>query len=126
MKPYIVLLGFVTVIGALALASASLNWVSTDAYRFGCVALLASAAAGFRVRIPNVTATLSANFLFILYGLVELSWSETTMLGAFLTLTQCLWHENKRPPLKQLAFNVANDAAVEFRQGVCRYPVFLT
>ncbi len=81
-----------------------------DAYRFGSFALLASAAAGFKINLPGMSGTLSANFLFILYGLVEFTEPETMALGCFLTLMQCLWHQGRASTLVKTAFNVGTTA----------------
>ena len=81
-----------------------------DLLRFGSFALLAAAAAGFKITLPGITGTLSANFLFILYGLVEFTAPETMLLGCFLTLMQCVWHLGRRTPLIKTAFNVATTA----------------
>lgn len=81
-----------------------------DWYRYGSFALLASAAAGFKISLPGMSGTLSANFLFILYGLVEFTLPETLLLGCFLTLMQCVWHQGRRTAVLKTAFNVATTA----------------
>ncbi len=53
-----------------------------------------------------MTGALSANFLFILYGIVEFSFSETMLMASFLTLTQCLANWTKGLRWHQVAFNV--------------------
>ena len=105
--------GFVSVIivtGLLILAAEVVQLKIPDLYRFGSFALLASAAAGFKISLPGMSGTLSANFLFILYGLVEFSAPETMILGCFLTLMQCVWHQGRRTPLVKTAFNVGTTA----------------
>ena len=90
--------GFLTVVivaGMMILMVEMFRLRIPDVYRFGSFALLASAAAGFKIALPGMTGTLSANFLFILYGLVEFTLPETTILGCFLTLMQCLWHQGR-------------------------------
>ena len=102
-------IGFVTVIivtGLSLLLADLLQLKIADLYRFGSFALLASAAAGFKISLPGMSGTLSANFLFILYGLVEFSAPETMLLGCFLTLMQCVWHHGRRTPMMKTAFNV--------------------
>lgn len=105
--------GFVSVIivtGVSILAADLFRLKIPDLYRFGSFALLASAAAGFKIGLPGMSGTLSANFLFILYGLVEFTAPETMLLGCFLTLMQCVWHQGRRTPLVKTAFNVATTA----------------
>ncbi|HEY3739225.1 MAG TPA: diguanylate cyclase [Bryobacteraceae bacterium] len=105
--------GFLTVVivaGMMILIVQMFRLRIPDVYRFGSFALLASAAAGFKIALPGMTGTLSANFLFILYGLVEFTLPETTILGCFLTLMQCVWHQGRRTPLIKTAFNVGTTA----------------
>jgi diguanylate cyclase (GGDEF)-like protein/putative nucleotidyltransferase with HDIG domain len=105
--------GFLTVIivaGMMILVVEMFGLRVPDLYRFGSFALLASAAAGFKIALPGMTGTLSANFLFILYALVEFTLPETTILGCFLTLMQCVWHQGRATPLVKTAFNVGTTA----------------
>jgi diguanylate cyclase (GGDEF)-like protein/putative nucleotidyltransferase with HDIG domain len=100
-----VFLWLISITGALILAVSIAYWQSADPYRFGCVVLLASAAAGFKVALPEMSGTLSANFLFVLYGIVEFSFPETVLLAAFLTLTQCIANWSPKMRVEQVAFN---------------------
>jgi diguanylate cyclase (GGDEF)-like protein/putative nucleotidyltransferase with HDIG domain len=62
-----------------------------------------------------MAGTLSVNFLFILFAIIELSLPEAMMLGALTTLIQCLWHAKRKPRPVQVLFNVtcvANAIAV--------------
>ncbi len=95
-----------TVIGLSALAASLAFWQSRDPYLFGCVVLLASVASSFRVALPGMTGTLSANFLFILYGIVEFSFSETLALASFLTGAQCLVSIGRAVRAEQVLFNI--------------------
>ena len=51
--------------------------------------------------------TLSLNFVFVLFGLVDLSATETIVLGAIVTLVQCLWSTDRRARPAQVVFNTA-------------------
>ncbi len=53
-------------------------------------------------------ATMSANFLFILVGILDLSYSETVLMGCLGGLVQTLWHADPRPRPIQWLFNLAN------------------
>ena len=101
-----VFLWSITGIGLSMLFISLLFWQTTDAYRYGCLVLVASAAAGFKISLPGMTGALSANFLFILYGIVEFSFSETMLMASFLTLMQCLANWAKSLRWHQVAFNV--------------------
>src|SRR5579863_926774 len=70
-----------------------------------CIAILASR---LKVSLPGITGTLSVNFLFILLGVLELSFSETLILGAVSILAQTLYPE--RPNALQVSFNVCAGA----------------
>ena len=61
-----------------------------------------------KVNLPGITGTLSVNFLFILIGVLELSFTETLILGAVSMLAQCLYPE--RPTAIQVTFNVCAGA----------------
>jgi len=83
------------------------HWESADPVRFTIYLLLALVASTLKVRLPGLTGTLSLNFLFILIGVSQLSFSETLALGAVATVTQSVWKNRTRPTLPQVLFNVA-------------------
>jgi diguanylate cyclase (GGDEF)-like protein/putative nucleotidyltransferase with HDIG domain len=66
-----------------------------------CIAILASR---LKVNLPGITGTLSVNFLFVLIGVLELSFTETLILGAIAMLAQCIYPY--RTKALQVAFNV--------------------
>ena len=51
---------------------------------------------------------MSLNFLFILLGISQLSFSETVLLGAVATIMQCIWKSRTRPSIPQVLFNIAS------------------
>jgi hypothetical protein len=57
------------------------HWESADPVRFTIYLLLALVASTLKVRLPGLTGTMSMNFLFILIGVSQLSFSETLALG---------------------------------------------
>jgi len=61
-----------------------------------------------KVQLPGIKATMSANFLFILVGILDLSNSETVLMGCLGGLVQSLWYSNPRPRPVQWLFNLAN------------------
>ena len=71
---------------------------------FICYVGIAILASRLKVNLPGITGTLSVNFLFILIGVLELSFTETLILGAISMVAQCLYPE--RPRAIQIAFNV--------------------
>jgi diguanylate cyclase (GGDEF)-like protein/putative nucleotidyltransferase with HDIG domain len=84
------------------------RWHSDDLFRFGCFLAVALAASVLKVRLPGIKATMSANFLFILVGILDLSYSETLLMGCLGGLLQTLWHAHPRPRPIQWLFNLAN------------------
>lgn len=87
---------------------ALLHWHSEDSLRFACFLAVALSASLFKVRLPGIQATMSANFLFILVGILDLSYSETLLMGCLGGLAQSVWQAKPRPRLIQLLFNFAN------------------
>ena len=83
------------------------HWECGDPVQFTVYLLLALVASTLKVRLPGLTGTMSLNFLFILIGISQLSFSETLALGAIATVTQCVWKSKTRPAIPQVAFNVA-------------------
>src|SRR5258708_10237104 len=100
--------GVTTSFGVGALAFALLHWHSQDLLRFGCYLAVAVLASGLKVQLAGIDGTMSVNFLFILLGVMELSLSETLVIGCTATLVQSVWQARKRlDPIKVL-FNVAS------------------
>src|SRR5580693_612551 len=81
---------------------------SKNIAEFICYLGIAILASRLKVTLPGITGTLSVNFLFILLGVLELSFSETLILGAVSILAQTLYPE--RPNALQVTFNVCAGA----------------
>src|SRR6202030_565595 len=96
------------VIGGPLLPYALLHWQSADWVRFVCFMLVALGASLFKVRLPGIEATMSANFLFILVGILDLSYPETLLMGCFGGLVQSICQAKPRTRLIQFLFNFAN------------------
>src|SRR5690242_15992170 len=96
------------VIGAPLLPYALLHWQSADSLRFACFMVVALTASLFKVRLPGIQATMSANFLFILVGILDLSYPETLLMGCLGGLLQSIWQAKPRPSVIQLLFNFGN------------------
>ena len=100
---------FTQLIGGLPLLPyAIFRWHSDDLFRYVCFLVVALAASVLKVRLPGIKATMSANFLFILVGIIDLSYSETLFMGCFGGLVQTLWRAHPRPRPIQWLFNLAN------------------
>jgi diguanylate cyclase (GGDEF)-like protein/putative nucleotidyltransferase with HDIG domain len=83
------------------------HWHSSDPIQFLCYFAVALIASSFKVTLPGIDGTMSVNFLFILLGVLEMSFAETLMLGFGSVLIQCYWKSSK--PLKaiQVIFNLS-------------------
>jgi len=102
---------FLTVVvgcGSLVLAYTILHGKSQEPVKFACYLTIALAASRLKVNLPGITGTMSVNFLFVLLGVLELSFSETMALGCAAIVVQCL--ERDRPRPLQIAFNVCSTA----------------
>jgi diguanylate cyclase (GGDEF)-like protein/putative nucleotidyltransferase with HDIG domain len=100
---------FTQLVGGLPLLLyALLRWHSDDPFRYVCFLTVALCASLLKVHLPGIKATMSANFLFILVGILDLSYSETVLMGCLGGLFQTLWQANPRPRPIQWLFNLAN------------------
>jgi diguanylate cyclase (GGDEF)-like protein/putative nucleotidyltransferase with HDIG domain len=94
----------VVLIGLGTLTYAAIHQSSKNIAEFICYLGIAILASRLKVNLPGITGTLSVNFLFILIGVLELSYTETLILGALSMVAQCLFPD--RPRAIQLTFNV--------------------
>ena len=100
---------FITLVvlaGMGILVYGGIHQTSKNIAEFICYAGIAVLASRLKVNLPGITGTLSVNFLFILIGVLELSFTETLILGAISMVAQCLYPE--RPRALQVAFNVCS------------------
>src|ERR1700731_5233943 len=98
---------FITLVvmaGLGTLVYGGIHQSSKNIAEFICYLGIAILASRLKVNLPGITGTLSVNFLFILIGVLELSFAETLILGAVSMLAQCLYPE--RPRAIQVTFNV--------------------
>src|SRR5258708_39194151 len=99
-------LGLIGVLGTAVIFTAIANWESPDLLKFSGHLLVAICCSGLRIRVPGINGTLSLNFLFMLFGLIELTPPETVALGTLLTVVQCFWNQPRKPRPAQVLFNV--------------------
>jgi diguanylate cyclase (GGDEF)-like protein/putative nucleotidyltransferase with HDIG domain len=100
----------VSLLGAVALGMALTAWESPDLLKFAGFLTVATLSAGILIKVPGVISSLSLTFLFVLFGVLELSGPETVVLASVVTLVQCYWNQSRKPGLTQIAFNVATMA----------------
>jgi diguanylate cyclase (GGDEF)-like protein/putative nucleotidyltransferase with HDIG domain len=113
----------VGILGTLVIAHSVMTWESTDLLKYAGFLLMAVFSSGMRIRVPGMPGTLSLNFIFILFGLVDLGTSETIIMGTIVTLVQCLWNKERRARPAQLVFNsCAMAAAIAITEQVYHSP----
>jgi hypothetical protein len=88
--------GVMVGLGTAVLAVGALHPTSHQPMKFLCYLLVAVAASRLKVNLPGITGTMSVNFLFILLGILELSFAETLALGCAAILTQCFYRDRQR------------------------------
>ncbi len=101
---------YVAGLSALALgcfAAGFSHWESTDPIKFVCYLALAIAASFLKIKLPGVNGTMSVNFLFILLGVLELSFGETLLLGVAEVFVQSRWGSSKNLKPVHVIFNAS-------------------
>ena len=97
-------IALIVVSGLATLTYGAIHQSSKNIAEFICYVGIAILASRLKVNLPGITGTLSVNFLFILIGVLELSFTETMILGAISMVAQCLYPD--RPKAIQVTFNV--------------------
>src|SRR5437762_1707806 len=106
-------LGAKLFIAAMALAAmgcfvlALVNWHSSDPLKFVCYLAVALLASSLKIKLPGINGTMSVNFLFILLGVLELSFAETVVIGFAAVLVQCYWRSSKDMKPIHVLFNLS-------------------
>ena len=96
----------VITLGALQLTIAVLRWHSSNVIAVSSLALLAVVASALKVRLPQISSTISGNCIFILIGICVLPLPETIAIACASALMQSIWRPKRRPLPLQIAFNV--------------------
>jgi diguanylate cyclase (GGDEF)-like protein/putative nucleotidyltransferase with HDIG domain len=102
-------IGFVVLVGTVVLLYGASHSDSNNIAQFVCYLLIVLLASRFKVTLPDIADTMSVNFLFVLVGILELSFTETLMLGSVGVFMQCFYRENPRPI--RVTFNICASAA---------------
>ena len=101
-------IGLIVTIGTCVLLFGAIHQSSKNIAEFICYLGIAVLASRMKVNLPGITGTMSVNFLFVLLGVLELSFSETLILGCVSILVQSLYPD--RPNAIQVTFNVCAGA----------------
>jgi diguanylate cyclase (GGDEF)-like protein/putative nucleotidyltransferase with HDIG domain len=94
--------------GALVLLAGTIHPHSANIAQFICYLLIVVLASRMKADLPQVADTMSVTFLFVLLGVLELSFTETLILGTVAVLLPCL-NRNRPRPIR-IVFNVCASA----------------
>src|SRR5262245_50017789 len=93
----------VTGTGLAGLLVSIVRWEGSELLRFIAYLIAALISSGMKVDLPGIKGTMSVNFLFILLGIAELTWSETLLMASLSFTLQYLWRaKESRRPIKLL------------------------
>lgn len=102
--------GVTVLAGILSLTAGLMSWHPADLPRFICYFVIANLASGFKVQLPGITGTMSANFFFVLISVTTMGLPETLIIACTGTVLQCVWRSKSRPDPVKVLFNVASMA----------------
>ncbi len=112
---------FIVITAAAGMAIAAQAFVhchTSNPIRFFTYLAFAILASRWKVRLPGIDGTMSMNFLFVLWGILEVSLAETLIVGCAAVLAQCLWTPWQPNRVAKIIFNVfgmmANAVAASF------------
>jgi diguanylate cyclase (GGDEF)-like protein/putative nucleotidyltransferase with HDIG domain len=103
-KAFIALMA-VAALGCFAFAAT--HWQSSNPLKFLCYLLVALLTSSLKIKLPGINGTMSVNFLFILLGVLELSFAETLCIGFAAVLVQCYWRPANGPKPIHVIFNLS-------------------
>ena len=110
-------------IGIVITLAGVVPWHTQEPLRGYFYLAIAIAASALRVQTPQVVGTMTANFLFVLLGILELSLSEALLLGCAATGAQLFIHRHEARLPVTPAFHLANAAiAVTLAFRACHAP----
>src|SRR4029077_285289 len=101
-------IGLVITVGTSVLVYGVVHQSSKNIAEFICYLGIAILASRMKVNLPGITGAMSVNFLFVLVGVLELSFSETLILGSISILVQALYPD--RPNAIHVTFNLCAGA----------------
>jgi diguanylate cyclase (GGDEF)-like protein/putative nucleotidyltransferase with HDIG domain len=87
----------IAVAGTLVLLYSALHPSSRNIAEFICYLLISFLAARLTHKLPEMTDAFSVNFLFVLIGILELSFTETVALGCSAVLLQYIYRRGPGP-----------------------------
>lgn len=115
----------VVVFGGVIILNQLFLWDSPDILRYVCYLVLAVLSSRLKVVLPGINGTLSLFFIFVLFGVIQLTLPETILIGCLATLAQCIWHPRTPPKQYQVIFNVCSMAIAVATTSYAYNSVFL-
>jgi putative nucleotidyltransferase with HDIG domain len=102
--------GVVLAAGTTVIVKGLLDWHSTNWAGFVLYVIVSLLASGYKLRLPGITATISACFLLMLIGILSLSRPEALIGGCVAVAFQCTWNSRSKPRPVKILFSVASIA----------------
>jgi diguanylate cyclase (GGDEF)-like protein/putative nucleotidyltransferase with HDIG domain len=99
-------IGVIAALGTAVLGYGILGARSQNTAEFICYLGVAILASRLKVNLPGVAGTMTMSFLFVLLGILQLSFAETLVLGCASMLVRCLYPD--RPDAIQCIFNLCS------------------
>jgi signal transduction histidine kinase/CheY-like chemotaxis protein len=94
--------------GIIGLVVCVARWESADHWQFLSYLIAAVFSSSLKIHLPGIKGTLSVNFIFVLLGAVELSWSETVAMAVLSFLIQYIWRSREQRQWMKALFNLGN------------------
>jgi diguanylate cyclase (GGDEF)-like protein/putative nucleotidyltransferase with HDIG domain len=98
----------ISMAGIATLAYGAWTFAVGDILKFACYFGISLVSSWLKVKLPEISGTVSVNFLFILIGIVDLTFSETLLIGCAAILAQCFLSTPGWPKWERLLFNVSS------------------
>jgi diguanylate cyclase (GGDEF)-like protein/putative nucleotidyltransferase with HDIG domain len=98
------------VAGLAVLVAGTMSGSSDGVLRFACYFVMANLASGFKVQLPGITGTMSANFFFVLISVTTMTLPQSLAIACTATISQCIWRAKSRPDPIKIIFNVCSVA----------------
>ena len=101
-----IFIGLTAALGIVLFCDSMRHFQPRDTIFLAVFLALALLASGLKVVLPGITISMSASFLFILLGVLELSPGETMLMGCASTAVQCFWKMQRPARPVRVLFNV--------------------
>lgn len=92
----------------------------SGSWEFVCYLFVVLLASTLKVTLPGVDGTLSVTFIFLFLGMLEMTYTETLLLGAASVLMQSFWQSSRRQKPIQITFNLSQ-LTVAITAGYCTF-----